>query len=158
MHFLLVSLRKDWARALRDPSQFAIALGIPVVLAVLMSLVFGRTPAAPHGRLLVNSTPPTTGGSLVVATSSNTGYGLSETDGSGSLTLAGGICGQRANQADHVDPKGPDELGNLQSLCPVHHSIKSSREGGRAMGEIRRRIAAAKRRPAGAHPGLRPPA
>jgi 5-methylcytosine-specific restriction endonuclease McrA len=72
--------------------------------------------------------------------------------------MPGGICGQRANQADHVDPKGPDELGNLQSLCPVHHSIKSSREGGRAMGEIRRRIAAARRRPADPHPGLRPPA
>jgi hypothetical protein len=53
MHFLAVSLRKDWARVLRDPSQFVIALGIPLVLAVLMSLVFGRTPAAPHGRLLV---------------------------------------------------------------------------------------------------------
>jgi ABC-2 type transport system permease protein len=53
MHFLFVSLRKDWARALRDPSQFAIALGIPVVLAVLMSMVFGREPAAPQGRLLV---------------------------------------------------------------------------------------------------------
>jgi len=53
MHFLAISLRKDWARALRDPSQFAIALGIPLVLAVLLSLVFGRAPAAPHGRLLV---------------------------------------------------------------------------------------------------------
>ena len=53
MHFLAVSLRKDWARVLRDPSQFVVALGIPLVLAVLMSLVFGRTPAAPHGRLLV---------------------------------------------------------------------------------------------------------
>jgi ABC-2 type transport system permease protein len=53
MHFLAISLRKDWARALRDPSQFAIALGIPVVLAVLLSLVFGRAPASPHGLLLV---------------------------------------------------------------------------------------------------------
>jgi ABC-2 type transport system permease protein len=53
MHFLAVSLRKDWARMLRDPAQLAIALGIPVVLAVLMSLVFGRQPAAPHGLLLV---------------------------------------------------------------------------------------------------------
>ena len=53
MRFLAVSLRKDWGRVRRDPSQFAIALGIPLVLAVLMSLVFGRTPAAPHGRLLV---------------------------------------------------------------------------------------------------------
>ena len=53
MHFLAVSLRKDWARSVRDPAQFAIALGIPLVLAVLMSLVFGRAPAAPHGLLLV---------------------------------------------------------------------------------------------------------
>jgi ABC-2 type transport system permease protein len=53
MHFLAISLRKDWARLARDPSQFAIALGIPLVLAVLMSLVFGRAPAVPQGRLLV---------------------------------------------------------------------------------------------------------
>jgi len=53
MHFLAVSLRKDWSRALRDPSQFAIALGIPLVLAVMMSLVFGRQPAIPKGILLV---------------------------------------------------------------------------------------------------------
>jgi ABC-2 type transport system permease protein len=53
MHFLAVSLRKDWARMLRDPSQFAIPLGIPLVLAVLMSLVFGREPAVPRGTLLV---------------------------------------------------------------------------------------------------------
>jgi ABC-2 type transport system permease protein len=53
MHFLAVSLRKDWARMVRDPSQFAIPLGIPVVLAVLMSLVFGRQPVTPRGLLLV---------------------------------------------------------------------------------------------------------
>ena len=53
MHFLGVSLRKDWARLVRDPSQLVVALGIPVVLAVLMSLVFGRQPAAPKGLLLV---------------------------------------------------------------------------------------------------------
>jgi ABC-2 type transport system permease protein len=53
MHFLAVSLRKDWARLLRDPSQFTIPLGIPLVLAVLMSLVFGRQAATPQGRLLV---------------------------------------------------------------------------------------------------------
>lgn len=53
MRFLAISLRKDWARVVRDPSQFAIALGIPLVLAVLMSMVFGHNPATPHGRLLV---------------------------------------------------------------------------------------------------------
>jgi ABC-type multidrug transport system permease subunit len=53
MYFLAVSLRKDWARMLRDPSQLAVPLGIPLVLAVLMSLVFGREPATPRGFLLV---------------------------------------------------------------------------------------------------------
>jgi ABC-2 type transport system permease protein len=53
MHFLAISLRKDWARVLRDPSQLFVPLGIPVVLAVLMSLVFGRQPVTPQGRLLV---------------------------------------------------------------------------------------------------------
>ena len=53
MHFLAVSLRKDWARMRHEPSQLVIPLGIPLVLAVLMSLVFGRAPAAPQGRLLV---------------------------------------------------------------------------------------------------------
>ena len=53
MHFLAISLRKDWARVRRDPSQFLVPLGIPVVLAVLMTLVFGGRPAEPHGTLLV---------------------------------------------------------------------------------------------------------
>jgi ABC-type multidrug transport system permease subunit len=53
MHFLAVSLRKDWARTRRDPFQFLVSLGIPLVLAVLMSLVFGRGPGTPRGRLLV---------------------------------------------------------------------------------------------------------
>ena len=53
MHFLAVSLRKDWARAVRDPAQFAISLGIPLVLGVLLSAVFGGEPATPHGLLLV---------------------------------------------------------------------------------------------------------
>jgi len=53
MRFLAVSLRKDWARARRDPFQLLTALGIPLVLAILMSLVFGRQPATPQGRLLV---------------------------------------------------------------------------------------------------------
>ncbi len=53
MHFLAISLRKDWARVRRDPASLLTALGIPVVLAVLMSLVFGRDPVIPRGRLLV---------------------------------------------------------------------------------------------------------
>jgi ABC-type multidrug transport system permease subunit len=54
MHFLIVSLRKDWARVRRDPASLLTALGIPVVLAVLMSMVFGRAPVVPTGRLLVD--------------------------------------------------------------------------------------------------------
>ena len=42
MYFLAVSLRKDWARMLRDPSQLAVPLGIPLVLAVLMCLMFSK--------------------------------------------------------------------------------------------------------------------
>ena len=53
MHFLAISLRKDWARVRRDPFSLLTALCIPLVLAVLMSLVFGRQPATPRGRLLV---------------------------------------------------------------------------------------------------------
>jgi len=53
MHFLAVSLRKDWARVRRDPAQLLTALGIPLVLGVLMTLVFGREPVTPRGLLLV---------------------------------------------------------------------------------------------------------
>ena len=53
MHFLAISLRKDWARVRRDPFSLLSAAGIPLVLAVLMSLVFGREPAVPKGYLLV---------------------------------------------------------------------------------------------------------
>jgi ABC-type multidrug transport system permease subunit len=53
LDFLAVSLLKDWARTRRDPFQFVVALGIPLVLAVLMSLVFGHQPASPRGLLLV---------------------------------------------------------------------------------------------------------
>ena len=53
MRFLMVSLRKDWARVRRDPFSLLTALCIPLVLAVLISLVFGREPAIPRGRLLV---------------------------------------------------------------------------------------------------------
>jgi 5-methylcytosine-specific restriction endonuclease McrA len=68
---------------------------------------------------------------------------------------AAGICGARANQVDHIDPNGGDDPSNLQSLCPPHHAIKSSREGGRAFGAIRKRMAAAKYRKPERHPGLK---
>lgn len=53
MGFLAISLRKDWARMRRDPLSLATAAGIPLVLAVLITLVFGREPATPRGRLLL---------------------------------------------------------------------------------------------------------
>jgi 5-methylcytosine-specific restriction protein A len=59
-------------------------------------------------------------------------------------------------ECDHILASGPDVLENLQTLCRPHHKIKSSGEGGRAAGALRKRIAAAKVRPAKPHPGLRP--
>jgi ABC-type multidrug transport system permease subunit len=53
MRFLWISVRKDWSRVRRDPFSLATSLAIPLILAVMMSLVFGRGQAAPQGRLLV---------------------------------------------------------------------------------------------------------
>jgi ABC-2 type transport system permease protein len=51
--FVWVSAVKDLRRLRRDPFSFAAWLAIPLILAVLMNLVFGRTPPMPHGVLLV---------------------------------------------------------------------------------------------------------
>lgn len=53
MRFLWISVRKDWSRVRRDPFALATSLAIPLILAVMMSLVFGRGQAVPQGRLLV---------------------------------------------------------------------------------------------------------
>jgi ABC-type multidrug transport system permease subunit len=53
MRFLWISVRKDWSRVRRDPFSLLTSLAIPLVLAVMMSLVFGRGQAVPQGRLLV---------------------------------------------------------------------------------------------------------
>jgi ABC-type multidrug transport system permease subunit len=53
MRFLWISVRKDWSRVRRDPFSLATSLAIPLILAVMMSLVFGRGQAVPQGRLLV---------------------------------------------------------------------------------------------------------
>jgi len=53
MRFLWISVRKDWSRVRRDPFSLATSLAIPLILAVMMSLVFGRGQALPQGRLLV---------------------------------------------------------------------------------------------------------
>jgi len=54
MRYLWIGFRKDWQRVRRDPVSLATSIGIPVVLAVLMTLVFGKGEARPEGRLLVD--------------------------------------------------------------------------------------------------------
>ncbi len=54
MRAVWISARKDLRRMLRDPMALAMWVGIPVLVAVLLFLVFGRRgEAVPQGRLLV---------------------------------------------------------------------------------------------------------
>jgi ABC-2 type transport system permease protein len=54
IRFLWIGVRKDASSIRRDPFGLLIPIGIPLVLAVLMNLVFGSSgDATPHGRLLV---------------------------------------------------------------------------------------------------------
>lgn len=53
LNFIRVAAVKDLQRIRRDPFSFAMWLGIPIVLAVLLGVLFGRAPVAPQGRLLV---------------------------------------------------------------------------------------------------------
>jgi len=53
MGFVWISALKDFRRLRRDPFSVAAFLAIPLMLAVLMNLVFGRE-ATPQGRLLVS--------------------------------------------------------------------------------------------------------
>lgn len=71
------------------------------------------------------------------------------------VMMMAGACYARATDVDHIDPDGPDDDWNLRSLCGRHHQIKSSGEGGRAAGAIRRARAAARQRPPEPHPGRR---
>lgn len=41
----------------------------------------------------------------------------------------GALCGAYADQADHINRHGPDELSNMRALCAYHHGIKTSTEG-----------------------------
>jgi 5-methylcytosine-specific restriction protein A len=68
--------------------------------------------------------------------------------------LDGGVCGEPANQVDHIDHSRRDDHsdGNLRSLCFPHHQRKSSAEGGRAP---RRATRYNVKRPVEAHPGLK---
>jgi hypothetical protein len=54
MRFLWVGARKDAAMLRREPFGLVISIGIPLILAVLMNAVFGRSGnATPHGVLLL---------------------------------------------------------------------------------------------------------
>lgn len=55
MRFVLASARKDLRRLRRDPIALSVWLGIPVVVSLLLSVVFGGGGAGPalHGVLLV---------------------------------------------------------------------------------------------------------
>ena len=67
MRFVWISALKDLRRLRRDPFSFAAWVGIPLVLAVLMNLIFGGTPATPHGLLLVADEDNTILSNTVVA-------------------------------------------------------------------------------------------
>ena len=45
------------------------------------------------------------------------------------------ICGERANQVDHIVRGSDHSFANLQSLCQVHHARKTSKEGNDARRE-----------------------
>jgi ABC-type Na+ efflux pump permease subunit len=53
MRFVWLSAFKDLSRLRRDPLRLAAWIGIPLMLAVIMNLVFGGREAAPQGLLLV---------------------------------------------------------------------------------------------------------
>lgn len=61
-----------------------------------------------------------------------------------------GICGQPANQVDHINDPHDHSDDNLQSLCAWHHRKKTEGESA----EARRRIAAKGKMPVRKHPGL----
>jgi hypothetical protein len=53
MRFAAASALKDLRRLRRDPWSLALRIGIPLFLAVILNLVFGREGAKPHGHLFV---------------------------------------------------------------------------------------------------------
>lgn len=72
------------------------------------------------------------------------------------LRDSGGVCasckGDGACEVDHIVPRrsgGSSEYENLQALCRVCHSRKSSAEGNAA----KARLKARRSRPVGKHPG-----
>lgn len=63
------------------------------------------------------------------------------------------ICGDFANEVDHIQHGDDHSDGNLQALCSWHHARKSSSEGGAARAVKRRQIRSKYRRTED-HPGL----
>jgi len=53
MRFLWTAVGKDLGRLRRDPLSLATSLGIPLILVILVTVVFGGGQATPQGRLLV---------------------------------------------------------------------------------------------------------
>ncbi len=53
MRFIWGTAAKDLRRRARDPFALALYLGIPIVIALLLYLVFGRSGATPRGLLLI---------------------------------------------------------------------------------------------------------
>jgi 5-methylcytosine-specific restriction enzyme A len=80
---------------------------------------------------------------------------LARDDGKCQWRVPHGICGEAANEVDHIRRGGGHDLSNLRSLCSPHHKIKSSGEGGAAAGRLRREIADRKTRVPERHPGLK---
>lgn len=62
----------------------------------------------------------------------------------------GNLCGERANQADHIVPGDDHSKANLRALCAWHHKQKSASEGGNAAAARR----PSRHRPPEAHPGM----
>ena len=53
MPFILTTVVKEFRRLRRDPLLFTVWMGVPVLIAVLFSLVFGRGQMMPQGTLLL---------------------------------------------------------------------------------------------------------
>jgi len=53
MRFVLISAVKDLRRIRRDPVTLLTWLGIPLFIAVILVVIFGRGNAQPNGKLLI---------------------------------------------------------------------------------------------------------
>src|SRR5579863_506610 len=68
MRYLWIGIRKDASMVRRDPFALLIPIGIPLVLALLMNMVFGRSgEATPQGRLLIADEDGTVASNLVAS-------------------------------------------------------------------------------------------